>query len=47
MLKRRGVDTRLILFQDEGHGTTKIANRRYVMQAAIDWVEKHTAGGSR
>ena len=47
MLKRRGIDTRLILFKDEGHGTTKIANRRYVMQAAIDWVEKHAGGGSR
>lgn len=46
MLKRRGVDTKFIMFKDEGHGTTKIANRRYVMQAAIDWVEKYT-GGSR
>jgi len=43
MLKRRGVDTRLIQFADEGHGTTKRANRRFVMQAAIDWVEGHLA----
>jgi dipeptidyl aminopeptidase/acylaminoacyl peptidase len=41
MLKRRGVDTKLILLKDEGHGTTKIANRRYVMQAALDWVDGH------
>ena len=41
MLKRRGVDTKLIQFADEGHGTTKRANRRFVMQAAIDWVEGH------
>jgi dipeptidyl aminopeptidase/acylaminoacyl peptidase len=41
MLKRKGVDTKLILFPDEGHGTTRIANRRYVMQAALDWVESH------
>jgi dipeptidyl aminopeptidase/acylaminoacyl peptidase len=40
-LRRKGVDTKLILFQDEGHGTTKIANRRYVMQAALDWVDGH------
>lgn len=44
MLKRRGVDTKLIQFVDEGHGTTKRANRRFVMQAAIDWVEKYTSG---
>jgi dipeptidyl aminopeptidase/acylaminoacyl peptidase len=41
MLKRAGVDTRLIQFPDEGHGTTKVANRRFLMQTAIDWVEKH------
>jgi len=41
MLKRAGVDTRLIRFPDEGHGTTKVANRRFLMQTAIDWVEKH------
>lgn len=41
MLRRKGIDTKLILFQDEGHGTTKIANRRYVMQAALDWVDGH------
>ncbi len=44
MLKRRGVDTKLILFKDEGHGTTKIANRRYVVQAALDWVGSHLGG---
>jgi dipeptidyl aminopeptidase/acylaminoacyl peptidase len=51
VLKRRGVDTKLIQFPDEGHGLTKVANRRYLMQAAIDWVEGHlgmgTAGGAR
>jgi dipeptidyl aminopeptidase/acylaminoacyl peptidase len=41
MLKRNGTDTKLILFQDEGHGTTRLANRRYLMQTAIDWVESH------
>jgi dipeptidyl aminopeptidase/acylaminoacyl peptidase len=48
MLKRAGVDTKLIQFPDEGHGTTKVANRRFLMQAAIDWVEKHlpSAGGT-
>jgi acylaminoacyl-peptidase len=44
MLRRKGIDTKLILFQDEGHGTTKIANRRYVMQAALDWVDGHMGG---
>jgi dipeptidyl aminopeptidase/acylaminoacyl peptidase len=44
MLNRRGVDTKLIQFADEGHGTTKRANRRFVMQAAIDWVEGHLNG---
>ena len=41
MLRRKGVDTKLILFKDEGHGTTRRSNRRYVMKACVDWVEKH------
>jgi len=41
MLKRAGVDVKLIQFADEGHGTTKRANRRFVVQSAIDWVEKY------
>ena len=41
VLRRKGVDTKLIMFPDEGHGTTRLANRRYTMRTAIDWVEKH------
>ena len=41
MLKRNGTDTKLIYFPDEGHGAIKLANRRFLMQTAIDWVEKH------
>ena len=44
MLKRSGTDVKLIQFADEGHGTTKRANRRFVVQSAIDWVEKYCKG---
>jgi dipeptidyl aminopeptidase/acylaminoacyl peptidase len=47
MLRRRGVDTKLIQFADEGHGTTKRANRRFVVQSAIDWVEGHMPAPDR
>lgn len=41
MLKRNGTDTKLVYFPDEGHGAIKLANRRFLVQTAIDWVEKH------
>jgi dipeptidyl aminopeptidase/acylaminoacyl peptidase len=41
MLKRNGTDTKLIYFPDEGHGAIRLANRKFLMQTAIDWVEKH------
>jgi len=41
MLKRSGTDTKLIYFPDEGHGAVKLANRRFLMKTAIDWVESH------
>ena len=41
MLRRKGIDTKLILFPDEGHGTTRLANRRFLMRTALDWVDRH------
>lgn len=41
MLRRKGIDTKLILFPDEGHGTTRVANQRYLVDAVLKWVEGH------
>lgn len=41
MLRCKGVGTKLIYFPDEGHGTTKLANRRFLMQTALEWVDKY------
>lgn len=40
-LKRRGVAYEYILFADEGHGLTKIANRVRATTAIVAWFDKH------
>jgi len=41
MLRRKGIDTKLVLFPDEGHGTTRVANQRYLMGAVLEGFERH------
>jgi dipeptidyl aminopeptidase/acylaminoacyl peptidase len=46
-LAARGVDTRLIIFPDEGHGAQKRENRVIQAGAALDFFEVHLKGKSR
>jgi dipeptidyl aminopeptidase/acylaminoacyl peptidase len=40
-LKRRGVATKYILFDDEGHGIVKLKNRLIAYEAIIEFLEEH------
>ena len=52
VLRRKGVDTRYISFPDEGHGLTRTANQKFLVNAIMDWVDRHVheavpAGGGK
>ena len=42
ILQARGIESRFLSFPDEGHITTKPANRLHWLHTVLDWCLKHT-----
>jgi dipeptidyl aminopeptidase/acylaminoacyl peptidase len=45
-LQRRGVESRLLYFPDEGHWVTKPRNSQLWYHTVLDWIDAHAAPGS-
>lgn len=45
-LQRRGVESRLLYFPDEGHWVTKPRNSQLWYHTVLDWIDAHAALGS-
>lgn len=40
-LRWRGIDTQFVYYAKEGHGITRLANQRDLLQRGTDWIDQH------
>lgn len=40
-LRRQGVETKFVRYPDEGHGILRAANRRDLVERAVQWIDEH------
>jgi len=40
-LSEKGVETKLIIYEDEGHGVVKRRNREHYMESVAQWFTRH------
>jgi dipeptidyl aminopeptidase/acylaminoacyl peptidase len=45
-LQKRGVESKLVVFPDEGHWILKPQNSRFWHETVLDWLDKHLKGGA-
>ena len=45
-LRWRGIDTEFVYYAKEGHGITRLANQRDLLQRGTEWIDKHLHVGN-